>query len=44
VLDQGFDLEFAWIEVENNGLFVTTSPGYALYLNQTEGVKYQTLR
>jgi hypothetical protein len=44
VLDQGFDLEFAWIEVENNGLIVTTSPGYAPYLNQTVGVKYQTLR
>jgi thiamine biosynthesis lipoprotein ApbE len=43
ILEDGDDLECAWIEIENDDLMVTTSPGYTPYLNQTMDVKYSVL-
>ncbi len=37
----GYDLEIAWIEVSNDQVYVTYSPGYESMLTKEQGVRYQ---
>lgn len=41
IIRLGYDLEIAWIEVSNDQVHVTYSPGYEAMLIQEEGVIYQ---
>jgi thiamine biosynthesis lipoprotein ApbE len=41
ILAQGYDLEIAWIEVIEEKVHVTYSPGYETMLKKEQGVSYQ---
>jgi thiamine biosynthesis lipoprotein ApbE len=41
ILAQGYDLEIAWIEVIDEKVHVTYSPGYETMLTKEQGVRYQ---
>jgi hypothetical protein len=41
ILAQGYDLEIAWIEVIEEKVHVTYSPGYESILTKEQGVTYQ---
>jgi thiamine biosynthesis lipoprotein ApbE len=41
ILAQGYDLEIAWIEVIDEKVHVTYSPGYETMLKKEQGVSYQ---
>ena len=41
IIRLGYDLEIAWIEVSNDQVHVTYSPGYEAMLIQEQGVTYQ---
>ena len=41
ILAQGYDLEIAWIEVIEEKVHVTYSPGYETMLKKEQGVRYQ---
>lgn len=40
IIDQGYDLEIAWVEIINNRLIVTYTEGYELYLKRQANVRY----
>ena len=43
IQDQGYDLDIAWIEVLDDDLIVTHTPGYEPYMIKTKGVIYHSL-
>jgi FAD:protein FMN transferase len=43
VQGQGYDIEIAWIEVDNDDLIVTHTEGYQPYMIKTEGVMYRSI-
>jgi thiamine biosynthesis lipoprotein ApbE len=40
LIQQGYDLEIAWVEIVSNSLLVTHTPGYKPYLSQVRNVRY----
>ena len=41
ILEQGYDLEVAWLEVDDRRLVVTYTEGYEPYLQRQQNVRYQ---
>jgi hypothetical protein len=41
IIRSGHDFEIAWIEVNNDQVLVTYSPGYEDIITKEEGVTYQ---
>jgi hypothetical protein len=41
LMDQGYDLDIAWVEIRSNTLRVTHTDGYTPYLSKVRDVRYE---
>ena len=43
IINQGYDLDIAWVEIVANTLLVTHTQGYTPYLSKVRNVRYNEL-